>query len=329
MPLCAISSLPFFWAMAPVNEPFSWPNSSLSSRVSVQRSRHQFLAGAAFSQDEDRRVLRRHARHHPQELADGRTFSHHAGLSRSQPAQQRFILGLQALDRSHVLQRRRGHRSDGAQSVPMRGHIHRLFGGKPDRQQSGNFTAHVERQGDHARGWFHYHAFAADAPDQFGDRGLAELHRGCAQLIRIAAQQDGAFAARHHVGDEPHDLVRKHGPVAAGRHSQCAEQEQQGTGAQQRVLVRFGLQGRGILAVKQHRIADAHLIVRLQAMPRDAHPVDICPRAGAVVHNTKAAILEPHGAVLRRRVHFRQPDVSRWRAADMYGAAAERKALTQ
>ena len=26
------SNLPFFWACAPVNEPFSWPNSSLSSR---------------------------------------------------------------------------------------------------------------------------------------------------------------------------------------------------------------------------------------------------------------------------------------------------------
>ncbi len=35
MPSSATSNLPGFTALAPVNAPFSWPNSSLSSRVST------------------------------------------------------------------------------------------------------------------------------------------------------------------------------------------------------------------------------------------------------------------------------------------------------
>ena len=36
MPWSAASNLPTFFSVAPVNEPFSWPNSSLSRRVSVR-----------------------------------------------------------------------------------------------------------------------------------------------------------------------------------------------------------------------------------------------------------------------------------------------------
>ena len=212
----------------------------------------------------------------------------------------------------------------------MIGQIHNLLGGEPGGQQSGNFTADVERQRHHPRGWFHHRAFPADAPDQFVERGGGgRFPRGRAQLVGIAAQQDDAFAARRYIGDEPHDLIRKHRPVAPGRHSERTEQEQQRTGAQQRVLLGFRLRRCRILAVEQHRIADAHLIARLQAMPRDAHSIDIGPRAGAVVHNLKAAVREPHRTVLPGGIRFGQPDVRRWRAADMHIAAAERKALAQ
>jgi hypothetical protein len=95
------------------------------------------------------------------------------------------------------------------------------------------------------------------------------------------------------------------------------------------MLLRLGLRFCRVLTVKQHRIADAHLIVRLQAMPRDAQAVDICPRAGPVIDNMKAPILELYGAVPRRRISFRQSDVGRWRATDMHSAAPERKALVQ
>ena len=71
VPPSATSNLPFLRYCAPVKAPFSWPNSSLSSSVSVKRAavdrhhadeapraggvdgaRHQFLAGAAFAGDE-------------------------------------------------------------------------------------------------------------------------------------------------------------------------------------------------------------------------------------------------------------------------------------
>ena len=75
MPWCASSARPTLRLPAPVKAPFSWPNSSFSSSVSgiaaqlmatngpfaavrelVQRARHQLLAGAAFAQQQHRRV---------------------------------------------------------------------------------------------------------------------------------------------------------------------------------------------------------------------------------------------------------------------------------
>ena len=47
MPPSAVSSFPFFCATAPVNAPFSWPNSSLSSSVSVIAA--QLIATNGFS----------------------------------------------------------------------------------------------------------------------------------------------------------------------------------------------------------------------------------------------------------------------------------------
>ena len=75
---CASSKRPIRCAIAPVNAPFSWPNSSLSSRPVgiaaqfnltnvraappaqvVDRARDQFLAGARLALDQHRRVGRR------------------------------------------------------------------------------------------------------------------------------------------------------------------------------------------------------------------------------------------------------------------------------
>ena len=74
------SNLPMRRGSAPVNEPFSWPNNSLSSKrlgnggavdrqkrpagpaaVLIDGAGHQFLAGAAVALDQHRDVLRRHA----------------------------------------------------------------------------------------------------------------------------------------------------------------------------------------------------------------------------------------------------------------------------
>ena len=75
MPRSAISKRPFRSDVAPVNDPFSCPNSSDSSRLSasaaqltgderprrsrrqvVDRARHELLAGPALALDQDRRV---------------------------------------------------------------------------------------------------------------------------------------------------------------------------------------------------------------------------------------------------------------------------------
>ncbi len=53
MPPSAISSLPFFCTIAPVNAPFSWPNSSLSSSVSASAAQLMATNGPAA-----RRLLR-------------------------------------------------------------------------------------------------------------------------------------------------------------------------------------------------------------------------------------------------------------------------------
>ena len=47
MPPSATSSLPFFCATAPVKAPFSWPNSSLSSNVSVSAAQLMATNGLA------------------------------------------------------------------------------------------------------------------------------------------------------------------------------------------------------------------------------------------------------------------------------------------
>ena len=83
VPPSAISSLPFFWATAPVKAPRSWPNSSLSSSVSASAAQlmatngrfarglfevdgacDQFLAGAGLAGDQHRRVSPRHLGNH-------------------------------------------------------------------------------------------------------------------------------------------------------------------------------------------------------------------------------------------------------------------------
>ena len=74
----AASKRPAFRASAPVNEPFSWPKSSLSRRFSgiaaqlragVDRARDQLLARAGLAADEDRRVRRRDLLDEPEDVA--------------------------------------------------------------------------------------------------------------------------------------------------------------------------------------------------------------------------------------------------------------------
>jgi hypothetical protein len=81
VPPCACSKRPLRWLTAPVNAPFSWPNSSDSSRFSgsaaqlsltsgcgarrvvVNGAGDQFLAGAGFAADQHRGVPLRHLPH--------------------------------------------------------------------------------------------------------------------------------------------------------------------------------------------------------------------------------------------------------------------------
>ena len=87
----ACSNLPIRWRSAPVNAPFSWPNSSLSSsasgmaaqliarngrsarlRVLVDGAGDQFLAGAALAEDQHVHVLRGDAADRLAHLLHGR-----------------------------------------------------------------------------------------------------------------------------------------------------------------------------------------------------------------------------------------------------------------
>ena len=89
MPPSAASNSPARWSTAPVNAPFSWPNSSLSSSVSgsapqltdtngargaarfaVDRAGHQLLAGAALAVHQHRAVAGRHPPDHGEHVAD-------------------------------------------------------------------------------------------------------------------------------------------------------------------------------------------------------------------------------------------------------------------
>ena len=99
VPLSASSILPGVCLTAPVNAPFSWPNSSLSSRFSgiaaqlmatnccaapmrqiVQRARQQLLAGSRFTQQHHRRAGVGHTLHRAAELL-------HLRISREDPGQ--------------------------------------------------------------------------------------------------------------------------------------------------------------------------------------------------------------------------------------------------
>ncbi len=107
--MCACSNLPMRSAEAPVNDPFSCPNSSLSSRSSVKGgavhvdewpgaprraivngARDQFLADAAFAADEDRHV------------AVGDPLDHHQTLRIARPHVVRLRPDRRAVDHGPV-----------------------------------------------------------------------------------------------------------------------------------------------------------------------------------------------------------------------------------
>ena len=48
VPVSDASNLPIIRSVAPVNEPFSWPNNSLSSSVSVRAAQFRQTNGASF-----------------------------------------------------------------------------------------------------------------------------------------------------------------------------------------------------------------------------------------------------------------------------------------
>ena len=91
VPWSASSKRPIFCAIAPVNAPFSWPNSSLSSSpvgmaaqftftngcwlraaALVNGARHQFLARARLAQHQHGRIARRHRLHQFAERSSAR-----------------------------------------------------------------------------------------------------------------------------------------------------------------------------------------------------------------------------------------------------------------
>ena len=135
MPPAADSMCPLRCVCAPVKEPFSWPNSSLSSRFSgmalqlmamngpfllrapaVERLRHHLLAGAAFAENQDRRAGRRH-------LADERE----DGLHRRAGAQHVLEdLGPLALLQRAVFLLELGDVDAPLQHEPELVHVHRL-----------------------------------------------------------------------------------------------------------------------------------------------------------------------------------------------------------
>src|SRR5512147_15215 len=95
VPLSASSKRPSLRLMAPVNAPFSWPNSSDSSSVSASApqltlmngpgARGQLLAGARLAVDRDRGIGRSDA------LDDGEDLAHRLGAA-DQLAEARRLL---------------------------------------------------------------------------------------------------------------------------------------------------------------------------------------------------------------------------------------------
>ena len=96
MPPFASRNRPRRARAAPVNAPFSWPNSSASSRLgasaraverderavgaradAMDRAREQLLAGAALADDQHGRIRRRDAIDHREQLAHQRRLADH------------------------------------------------------------------------------------------------------------------------------------------------------------------------------------------------------------------------------------------------------------
>ena len=97
VPRCASSNLPICFSVAPVNEPFSWPNSSLSisssgiaaqltwTKASSARSELRWIARATSSlptplspRDQHRGARGRGAPHRVPDLLERRALAHHA-----------------------------------------------------------------------------------------------------------------------------------------------------------------------------------------------------------------------------------------------------------
>ena len=118
VPECASTNLPVCLSVAPVNEPFSWPNRMLSTRLSgmapqltvtkglrlalagaLDGARHQFLADARFAFDEDRDLRGRRLLRQPDDAVHGRAAGDDV-LERDRPAALcgAPLLDLQRLD---------------------------------------------------------------------------------------------------------------------------------------------------------------------------------------------------------------------------------------
>ena len=149
--------------MAPVNDPFSWPNSVLSTssrrdrrqvhgderragiaRLAVQQPREQFLAGAALAEDQHRRRQAGHLLHELDDLARGPARADdefpivllgHLGVEAEHTAAQALPLacvgyqhphgvGLEVL--GHVMERAVAHRLDRDAQLLHFGHHHHL-----------------------------------------------------------------------------------------------------------------------------------------------------------------------------------------------------------
>ena len=111
VPRSACSNLPICFSVAPVNEPFSWPNSSDSisssgnrgavdldepvaapQAVAMDRPRHQFLADAALAGEQHRRVRRRGALDRVPDLAQRRALAHHLVPDFRRPPQRPVLV---------------------------------------------------------------------------------------------------------------------------------------------------------------------------------------------------------------------------------------------
>jgi len=144
----------------------------------------------------------------------------------------------------------------------------------------------------------------------------AQLSRRSQQLIGAAAQHYAAARSRDDIGDQAHELFGQSGAEGGLiRGGQRAKEKLHGTGAQERLILRFA-ECRRILAIDQGVLADVHLVAGFEPMFRSTHAVDIGPGPAALIGDLIPPLAQPDDGVLPGYLVSGKPYVRRGRLAD-------------